>query len=704
MSLPIPQLTPKMKFALKAALSLTLVYLIGFSQGWSNVSIAASTVMLIAAVGSLENAVMNGMLRVIGSLIGAVIGMTLIALFPQERFLYLLALSLTVTFIFHMARAYRGDMTVIMLTGVTAMLVFQNGNVDNAFLYGIDKTFMTLFGIAVYTLVGILIWPVSGEKAEFKEAKRLSETLYARYRHRFDKETQRSKLHTDAIEAQQRFEESLPHLSGTLENSFSPAQWRTLLEDFKTLGTIISLLPSQKETASFPKPIAYYLKNLDNVQEEIETLFHAVIDGWESNEEIILPHSCSLHADTEHAASLGQLQRAALSSLVKQTCMLHDLLCRIASKLNALHRPEPTRFPIETKHTTPLFSWLDPEYLKASLTTFLIFWAGVVFWILLNPPGGFLIVALATSLSMITAFTPVKPSMLIIVLSLSFLVAAAAYVLVLPYLSNGFELALFLFIYGFAGFYFLPAQVSIFFLFGLLTMNISNQMYYGFDIFLLTLTMFYAFLSLLLLFYYIPFSTKPEHLFLTLKKRFFHDADMLARYHEHLLHPNKRPFFAPIAVFFLQRLGSTVEKMSLWATQIDTAYFTPNTKEALLQFTRACENLAAALTLMTYSTEKIQKNRLFIHYLKTHPEASIFAMLSSSGKHLQDTEKHLSATQIETALAHFFATHALTDYSKEEIVSFYETIALHKYFWYSYTASLESMHNLDFNVLKESRF
>ena len=79
-------------------------------------------------------------------------------------------------------------------------------------------------------------------------------------------------------------------------------------------------------------------------------------------------------------------------------------------------------------------------------------------------------------------------------------------------------------------------------------------------------------------------------------------------------------------------------------------------------------------------------------------------MLSSSGKHLQDTEKHLSATQIETALAHFFATHALTDYSKEEIVSFYETIALHKYFWYSYTASLESMHNLDFNVLKESRF
>ncbi len=164
-----------MKFSLKAALSLTLVYLIGFSQGWSNVSIAASTVMLIAAVGSLENAVMDGMLRVIGSLIGAVIGMTLIALFPQERFLYLLALSLIVTFIFHMARAYRGDMTVIMLTGVTAMLVFQNGDVDKAFLYGIDKAFMTLFGIAVYTLIGILIWPVSGEKAESKEAKALTE-------------------------------------------------------------------------------------------------------------------------------------------------------------------------------------------------------------------------------------------------------------------------------------------------------------------------------------------------------------------------------------------------------------------------------------------------------------------------------------------------------------------------------------------------
>lgn len=704
-SLPIPRLTPKMKFAIKAALSLMLVYLIGFSQGWSSVSTAASTVMLIAAVGSLENAAMNGMLRVIGSIIGAVIGMSLIALFPQERFLYLLALSLTVTFIFHMARAYRGDMTVIMLTGITAMIVFQNGDVDKAFLYGIDKAFMTLFGIAVYTLVGILIWPVSGEKAEFKGAKALTEALYTCYRHRFDEETERSKLHTDAIEAQQRFEESLPHLSGTLENSFSPAQWRTLLEDFKTLGTIISLLPSQQETASFPNPVTYYLKELDNVQKEIETLFCAVVDRWECHDEITLPPACSLQVDTARTASLGQLQRATLSSFAKQTCLLHATLRRIASKLNALHRPEPTRFTESIQHTAaPLFAWLDPEYLKASLTTFLIFWAGVAFWVWFNPPGGFLIVALATSLSMITAFTPVKPSMLIIVLTLSFLVATAAYVLALPYLSGGFELALFLFLYGFAGFYFLPAQVSIFFLFGLLTMNINNQMYYGFDIFLLTLTMFYAFLSLLLLFYYIPFSTKPEHLFLRLKERFFRDADSLARYHEDLLDPQKDPSFASFPAFFLQRIGSTVEKMPLWATQIDTAYFHPNTKEALLQFTRACENLTTVLALMTVSTRKIQTNRLFQHYMQTHPEASVFALLSSSDTHLQERKKHISTTEIEKALTHFFATHSLSDYSKEEIVSFYETIALHKYFWRSYTACLESMHNLDFNVLKESRF
>jgi len=273
-------LNEKMKFAIKSAASLVLVYLIGFSQGWSNITTAATTVMLIAAVGSLENAVMNGLLRVLGSIIGAVIGMVLIALFPQERFLYLLLLSLSVTLVLHLTRTYKGDMTVFMLTGMTMMMMFQNGDTDNVFLYGIDKAFMTLFGIAVYTLVGILIWPVSGKKSEFEYAQQLAKALKKRYEARFEDEVTQNRLHNESLQTQELLLKSIPQIPGTMETNFSPAQWRSLMRDFKALDTLLSLLPTSGELSNFPKPLSYYLKGFESVRSQIEALFDAIIKGW----------------------------------------------------------------------------------------------------------------------------------------------------------------------------------------------------------------------------------------------------------------------------------------------------------------------------------------------------------------------------------------------------------------------------------------
>jgi len=122
------------------------------------------------------------------------------------------------------------------------------------------------------------------------------------------------------------------------------------------------------------------------------------------------------------------MQRATLGSLALETKNLHTLLSHIAKKLNALHRPEPTHFVDDVHIKTHSFDLLDPEHLKASVVTFLVFWTAVACWILFNPPGGFMVVVLATGLSVITAFSPVKPSLLIIVFTLSFLFAAAAYV------------------------------------------------------------------------------------------------------------------------------------------------------------------------------------------------------------------------------------------------------------------------------------
>jgi uncharacterized membrane protein YccC len=176
------KLSDKLKFAIKASLSLVLVYAISFSQGWDSTTTAATTIMLIAAIGSVGDSVMKGMLRVIGTVIGAVIGMVLIGLFPQDRMLYLALLSVLVTLSLYFARAYKGDMTVFMLTAITMMLMFKNGEVDDVFLYGVNKTFMTIFGISVYTLVGVLLWPVSLKDDSTDDAKALTEKQQALFK------------------------------------------------------------------------------------------------------------------------------------------------------------------------------------------------------------------------------------------------------------------------------------------------------------------------------------------------------------------------------------------------------------------------------------------------------------------------------------------------------------------------------------------
>jgi uncharacterized membrane protein YccC len=112
-------LSEKFKFAVKASLSMVLAYLIPFSLGWSQASTAVTTIILIAAMGSVGDSVLKGLYRVIGTVAGAAMGMVLIGLFPQERELYLLSASIIVTILLYLARAYRGDMTIFLLSAIT---------------------------------------------------------------------------------------------------------------------------------------------------------------------------------------------------------------------------------------------------------------------------------------------------------------------------------------------------------------------------------------------------------------------------------------------------------------------------------------------------------------------------------------------------------------------------------------------------------
>ncbi len=406
----------KFKFALKISLSLTLAYIIPIAMGWNQPNTAAMTVMLIASAGGVSDSIEKGILRVLGTIIGAILGMLLIAFFPQERILYLLSMSLILSIITYLYYAYQGDSTVFMLSAVMIMVVFLQGP-ENAFLYGIDRTYMTIFGILVYTIVGIFLWPNKEGKTTINDAPKGS-----------------------------------------------------------------------------------------------------------------------------------------------------------------------------------MFVWLDPEYFKATLQLFVIFWASVSYWIYFNPPGGFLVVMLATLLGLLTTFSPLKPSILVILFTFGFIFATAMYVFVLPNLVYAWELALFIFSYTFIAFYIINQKLTIFFLLGMFVLGIGNEMSYDFAFFLSILLTFYMFLIILMIFYNFPFSTKPEHLFSLMKERFFTHSDAIEKLESQTLSWLQKLQLS----YHQEHLKISITKMQLWGPKIDTNYFNQNTSESIMEFSRVCEAYLAK--------QKSQKN------------------------------------------------------------------------------------------------
>jgi len=349
--------------------------------------------------------------------------------------------------------------------------------------------------------------------------------------------------------------------------------------------------------------------------------------------------------------------------------------------------------------------------MKGALISFIIFWVTTLFWITVNPPAGFLIVTLATALSVLTTFSPLKPSLLIIIFTFSFIFATAMYILVLPYIYYGWELGLFIFIYSFIGFYFINTKISIFFLLGMAVLGLNNPMYYDFSLFLLILFVFYLFLFVLLFFYYIPFSTKPEALFLTMKSRFFNLSSNLLQRGANLNRHQGTFLGALKAKYSQDHLIQTVKKMQLWASKVDTGYFDTIDQKKLLAFTKECETFAYQLQMMYKRDIQMFDNPLIKEYLNAQKELSLAHLLSqyAEGKNVSEIDdiwkdKKQIVCNIENNLKKFLSDATPAQYSQKEIIDFYENISLRRNVWLSFFSCQRMMQELDFNVLQRSRF
>lgn len=730
----------KVKFAIKVALSLTLAYLIPFALGWPQASTAATTVMLIASTGSRRESLAKGTLRVLGTVVGAVIGLLLVGMFAQDRLLYMLSVSIVISFIFYFRNAYQKDPTLLALTGVMVLMMSNGGDAEGAFLYGVDRAYMTIFGVVLYTLVGTFLWPTKTEQNLRQMVEQLNQAQHALFNAillTFDQRTDPVAIspHSETKESTNDDEESIdqddkasPSIDTLLANVF--AAQNALEQRFAMVSAecsdVSAYIKEWQLTVHFNKQITQELSvaahshfshqqdrscinNFEQAIEEIQTLFKTCQDMWDNNgpayraQEFNVDYSQQALSDATHLVKGSAL---TLGHLLK---LMHQSLSRLAESISCIDSvTNNVSFEQVLPQQKSKFLWWDAENFKTAIKTFTTYWIAGLIWIYFNPPGGYSFVTFSTIFMSLLSFVPVHPFVLLILFTFGFLFAVPSYVFILPGLELGAELGLFIFIYTFVGFYLFKGPVTIFYMIGLFVLGLNNDMTYHFGILMTIMTLFYMVVFMIIFAHYFPFSSRPEHLFLTLKERYFrHVGALFTSYQEQ----SESSFRKVKRSLHLVTLNVSSKKIMVWGSKINHKLFDKTPPEAIGAFTKSCDALSNHINILMATEQKLLSTPLIKQLRAKHTDSILplmaGALANHQGTHELDSvfeQYSLDYQSFENKLEDFFRELELSDYAYSEIAGFYILLNLKRNVFEAINQCKQTYEDIDWVNLRQKRF
>ncbi|MCQ9084129.1 FUSC family protein [Vibrio harveyi] len=721
----------KIKFATKVALSLTLAYLIPFAMGWPQASTAATTVMLIASTGSRRESLAKGTLRVLGTLVGAVIGLLLVGMFAQDRLLYMLSVSVVVSFIFYFRNAYQKDPTLLALTGVMVLMMSNGGDAEGAFMYGVDRAYMTIFGVVLYTLVGTFLWPTKTEQNLRQLIEQLNQAQQALFNAILQNFEQKTALQQDVVtnvEATENDEAPSPTIDELLEKVF--AAQNALEQRFATVSVecsdVSAYMKEWQLAVHFNKQITQELSvaahshfshqqdrscinNFDQATQEIQQLFKISQEMWDNEgaayraQELNIEYNQAALADASHLVKGSAL---TLGHLLK---LMHQSLSRLAESISCIDSvTNNVSFKQELPKQKSKFLWWDAENFKTAVKTFTTYWVAGLIWIYFNPPGGYSFVTFSTIFMSLLSFVPVHPFMLLILFTFGFLFAVPSYVFILPGLELGAELGLFIFIYTFIGFYLFKGPVTIFYMIGLFVLGLDNNMTYHFGILMTIMTLFYMVVFMIIFAHYFPFSSRPEHLFLTLKERYFrHVGDLFASYHQQ----SESSFKKLKRSLHLVTLNVSSKKLMVWGSKINHKLFDKTPPEAIGAFSKSCNALSNHVNILIAAEQKLLSNQLIKQLRGKHTDSILPLMAGALASHQTTDELNSVFEQysqdyqsFENKLEEFFSELDLSDYAYSEIAGFYILLNLKRNVFEAINQCKQTYEDIDWVNLRQKRF
>ncbi len=541
-------LSPRIRFGLRLALAMVMAYWVALSMDWQRPFWAGISVTVLS-LDSAGQSMLKVVLRFVGTVVGAVVALSLIALFPQDRWLFFLSLSLYEGFCCYrmLGSSYPYAWTVSGF--VAAVIAIDGGPPDGLtdFNVAIERLLETGTGILAYTFSGFLI-PTGSMGGAFQAklaaiAQRLGHLLpacLAPYggRHSADPQTAKDlrQLHADAA---------------TFETLVAPAamesgsiwmerrRWGQVALAFRLLPRALSHVRlagfelGNRERLLLDQPVSA-------LQQRLGQRFAAMgnaVDG-ESTLSSPIPPPLSGPTPLERMDCSIEEQAHLLASW-RSLLELDAISHRLVGIMRGLSAPL-----LGAPSSGPALGWppqqearlasIDPDHLWLAIRLVIQIWIAVLLWIYLpGLPNGLAIISLIPSVGLPLAQMPLFRGQTLFAPGLQALLAAGIlYVFVLPKLDGFLGLASVLgiatFVIG-ACYYKNGPKRNIMMILIIVSCNIQNQQSYDFIGFLnLALAIILTF-SILTLSQDLPMSWLPERQALRLLHRLMSSATAIVQ-------------------------------------------------------------------------------------------------------------------------------------------------------------------------------
>ena len=538
--------------AIKTALALVLTYWIALQANWDKPMWAGLAVALVS-LDSLGLSLNKGMMRMLGTLVAAMVALLLVGFFAQDRWLFMIALSLWVGGCTYMVlgsqRAYFwqvcGFVSVIICVGAATS---QGGAFETAVL----RAQQTGLGVLVYSLVAMLLWPShSGDRfldalADLHQKQRALYQAVITAGHG-SVDIQQATKQLGELAAAHRTLASL--LDAAIADSYdiweARSDWQRYVDRCKALTECLEQLALFAPSDALQQ-LGRLIPSLYTFDAAIQQRFlwltapaEGLVDKSQKAAHALDVEKSRLTSLSLYDAGNLSVVRRQLRNLDTMTRELVSLRARIeggaveAPAAGQVSEPlvagdtrtEPRR---DTAHVSHVSRALDRDRLIATLRVMLTLWAAYLIYIYVEAvPGGPALVTLTGSLAMALAVVPqVSPLRLVIPVLLVTSLVAAIYLLVMPRLYTFWQLGLLLFCLSllicrlFAAPAMQAVKATAFSIFISIS-NIQSTQSYSFIAVADIAMAFIIVLGLLSFASYIPASPRPEQVFRRLLKRFF---------------------------------------------------------------------------------------------------------------------------------------------------------------------------------------